>query len=319
MSSMPDDLERECVRRLRRHLEGASESTRLSAYELGRSALAGGTGVLDMGALLLRSMTRVLGVNGAAGRYPATHEALESFALEALSPFEMAHRGAREANLALRRMDEIREDEIRRVAHELHDSAGQILATVHLALDDLARDLDPSSKPGLERVQVLLVRVEEQLRRLSHEFLPPMLDDLGLVPALQHLADGIARRTGLRISVGAELEQRLPPRFEVALYRVLQEALSNVARHASAHHASVTIVPTDSGVSCVIEDDGVGFDPASLDSPGEGAGLGLRGIRERASRLGGSFELRSSPGRGARLAISLPLEVGYAAARADRG
>jgi signal transduction histidine kinase len=315
----PREIERECLRRLRRHLEQPSEVTRLSAYELGRAALASETGVLDMGAMLLRSMIAVLGSSDRARPSPLPRETLEAFMLEALSPFEMAHRGVREANLALRRMDEIREDEVRRIGHELHDSAGQLLATVHLALDDLARDLGPRSKPGLERVQVLLVRVEEQLRRLSHEFLPPMLDDLGLAPALDHLADVVARRTGLRIAVETELERRLPRRFEIALYRVAQEALSNVARHARATRATVAVAADEAGVTCRIVDDGIGFDPSAQDRGPETAGVGLKGIRERAARLGGTLEVRSGAGRGASLTLSLPLEDGYAVARADRG
>jgi len=315
----PRELERECLHRLRQHLEERSESTRLSAYELGRSALASGTGVLDMGAMLLRSMIAVQASSDRAGASPIPSEALEAFVLEALSPFEMAHRGVREANLALRRMDEIREDEVRRIGHELHDTAGQLLATVHLALDDLGHDLGPRSKPGLERVQVLLVRVEEQLRRLSHEFLPPMLDDLGLAPALEHLADVVSRRTGLLIAVETDLDRRLPARFEVALYRVAQEALSNVARHARATRVTVAVAADEAGVTCRIEDDGIGFDPLAQDRGIEVAGVGLKGIRERAARLGGTLQVRSGAGRGASLTLSLPLEDGYAVARADRG
>ena len=311
-------LERDCILRLRRHLAEPCEDTRLSAYDLGRTALGSGVGVLDMGAMLMRAIFRVLSENGADGESPTPREAIESFVLEALSPFEMAHRLSREANLALRRMDDAREDEIRRVAHELHDSAGQMLATVHLALEDVGRDLGPRAKPGIERVQVLLVLVEEQLRRLSHEFLPPMLDDLGLEPALQHLSEVITRRTGLRIAVEAKLEQRLPPKFEVALYRVVQEALSNAARHSRATHVKVSLETRETGITCRIEDDGVGFDP-SAHRERESHGLGLKGIRERAARLGGTLSVRSGSGHGTSLTLTLPLETGYATARADRG
>jgi signal transduction histidine kinase len=317
MTATPSGLERECVQRLRRHLAEHSEDTRLSAYELGRNALGSGVGVLDMGAMLMRAIFRVLLETGSEGD-PPPREAIEAFVLEALSPFEMAHRGAREANLALRRMDEAREDEIRRMARELHDTAGQMLATVHLALDDVERELGPRARPGIERVQVLLVRVEEQLRRLSHEFLPPMLEDLGLEPALEHLAQVLTRRTGMRIAVETSLEQRLPSKFEVALYRAAQEALSNAARHSRATHVTVSLETGEASVICRIEDDGVGFDP-SAHGARESLGLGLKGIRERAARLGGTLVVRSANGQGTRLTLTLPMETGYAIARADRG
>jgi signal transduction histidine kinase len=317
MKAAPRSLERECVHRLRLHLENASERTLHSAYELGRIALASDIGVLDLGALILRAMLVVL-----PRVQPATQglqrQAIESFVLEALSPFEMSHRGAREANLALRRMDEVRENEIRRIAHELHDSAGQMLASVHLALDDLARDLEPRSRPGLERAKVLLVRAEEQLRRLSHEFLPPMLDDLGLGPALEYLGDVVSRRTGLPITVRIALPNRLPAPFEITLYRIVQEALANVTRHARAAHATVTVEARETDVLCRIEDDGVGFDPGPKGRARLAVGIGLKGIRERASRLGGTLEIQSQKGQGTRLALAIPQEADHVVARADR-
>ena len=317
MSDAPRSLEHEAVSLLRRHLEAGSEQTLHAAYELGRMALAANVGVMEMAALLLRAMVLVLRDAGPGA--PLPREALEAFVLEAMSPFEMAHHGVREANQALRRLDEARESEMRRVAHELHDSAGQLLASVHLALDDLARDLDPRAAPGLERAQVLLVRVEEQLRRLSHEFRPPMLDDLGVGPALAYLCESIQQRTGLRVAARVEMAERLPDRLELAIYRFAQEGLANVVRHAHATRATVVIERGESEVTCRIEDDGVGFDPHEPGRGGVAAGIGLRGIRERTAGLGGSLEARSAPGQGTVLVLCLPLETGHVAAHSDRG
>lgn len=314
MTPEPRDLERECVLRLRRHLADEREATLHSAYELGRASLADGVGVLDMGAALLRAAFRALGGSADAKRAAG----VESFVLEALSPFEMALRGASEANHALRRLDEVRESEIRRIAHELHDSAGQLLASVHLALDDLERDLDPGSRPRLERAKVLLVRVEERLRRLSHEFRPVVLDDLGLVPALASLADSVSRRTGIRVAIEGDTCGRLNPAAETALYRIVQEAVTNVTRHARASRATVNLRRGAGRMTCVIEDDGVGL-PAHADSTGRSPGIGLRGIRERAAGLGGTLTIHSEPGRGVRLTIDMPMEEENVAAHRDRG
>ena len=314
---MRRDLERECTVRLRRHLAAGGEETLHSAYELGREALEGGVGVLDIGAALLHAALAALPQDTTPERREAAARALETFMLEALSPFEMAHRGARDANQALRRMEEVREGEIRRVAHELHDSAGQLLASVHLALDELAGDLMPQARPRLERAQVLLVRVEEQLRRLSHEFRPPMLDDLGLCPALAHLAESLSRRTRLEIAVENALDERLPPPMETALYRIVQEGLSNVVRHSRATRCVIRFRSTEEAVTCTIEDDGIGFDPVARAAGA--AGLGLLGIRERAAGIGGVLEVRPREGGGAVLAVTVPLEVPHALARADRG
>lgn len=269
--------------------------------------------MLDIGAALVHAALAALPRGAPPGRE------LESFVLEALSPFEMAHRGARDANQALRRMEEIREGETRRLAHELHDSAGQLLASVHLALEDLARDLAPAARPRLERAQVLLVRIEEQLRRLSHEFRPTMLDDLGLVPALTHLASSVSQRTGLEIAVEGVLEERLPSPMETALYRIVQEALSNVVRHARASRGAIRVQRTEEAVTCTIEDDGVGFDLDASAVPGAATGIGLSGMRERAAGIGGTLEVRSGPGRGTVLAVTVPLEVSHVLARADCG
>ena len=314
MNSRPREVEHRCARALRRHLEAGDEATLNEAYELGRSALAEGLGVLEMALVLARAGAFVCapGDPGASGR-------LEAFLLECLSPFEMAHRGAREASEALRRMDERREQHLRAVARELHDQAGQLVATLHVALEGLRPRLVPGGGEHLERAFGLLRQVEDEIRRLAHELRPVILDDLGLMPALRLLGDGMARRWGVAVTIEGSTRGRLPPEVETALYRVAQEALANVGRHSRACGASVELERTDREVVCRIRDDGQGFEPAVVLARGRRRGIGLEGIRERITRLGGALEIRSRPARGTDLVMRIPLEVAHDHACAARG
>src|SRR5206468_11692376 len=134
--------------------------------------------------------------------------------------------------------------------------AGQMLASVYLVVADVARELPDAARQRLEKVSDLLDQVTEQLRHLSHELRPVLLDDLGLVPALEFLAQEIARRSGLVISVDSSIHDRLPVKVEIALYRILQEALINVSRHARATRACITLDRTAHAVHSAIRDDG---------------------------------------------------------------
>jgi len=229
--------------------------------------------------------------------------------MESLSPFEMTHRAFREANTVLRRLHERIEEETRRIAHTLHDEAAQLLASVHVALAAMSHDLPPSARGRLEEVRGLLDRIEDDLRRLSHELRPTILDDLGLLPALEFLADGIAKRTGLPIEVGGSTHGRLPPVVETALYRIVQEALTNAVRHADAARVRVELQREPQAIRCSIADDGVGFDARTVLAHRGGPGLGLVGIRERLEAVRGSVQINSAPGQGTRLHVAIPLET----------
>lgn len=197
-----------------------------------------------------------------------------------------------------------REEAARRIAHELHDEAGQLLASVHIALDNLAQQV-PERVGTLQDLHGLLDRVEAQLRRLSRELRPTILDDLGLGPALEWLAQGVAERTGLQITVDAPVG-RLPSAVETALYRIIQEALTNAARHALATQATVQVRDEGPAVRAVVRDDGQGFDvDATLARRGD-RGLGLIGMRERVEALGGQFKIESAPGKGTQVSITIP-------------
>src|SRR5262249_19901784 len=173
-----------------------------------------------------------------------------AFALECLSPFEMAHRAVREANAALRGLNDLLEEQTRRISHELHDQAGQLLASVYLAIDDLARDFPHQAGDRLQSMKGLLDGIEEQLRRLSHELRPTILDDLGLVPALQFLARGVSARHALQITVHGRPDERFSGPVETVLYRIVQEALKNVCKHGEASKVAITVERDDGDVDC---------------------------------------------------------------------
>jgi signal transduction histidine kinase len=197
-----------------------------------------------------------------------------------------------------------REEEARRIAHELHDEAGQLLASIHIALDQLIQRL-PSQASVLQGIHEQLDRVENQLRRLSRELRPTILDDLGLGPAVEWLAQGVAERAGLDIWVEASIG-RLDPAVETALYRIVQESLNNVVRHASAARVKIGLRQTPDEVVATITDDGQGLDvEATLRERGN-RGLGLIGMRERAETLGGRLELSAAPGQGTEVRATIP-------------
>jgi signal transduction histidine kinase len=214
----------------------------------------------------------------------------------------------RQAEQALRALNQRLEEEARRIAHALHDEAGQLLVSVYLALDTLIAQVQPDARERLTGIRALLEQVEAQLRRLSHELRPTILDDLGLQPAIEFLADGISKRTGRSVVVTASIGGRLPGHIETAMYRVVQEALTNVIKHAQATRAVVRLMRQPDALVCSIADNGRGFDAGARAAQTHSQGLGLIGIRERAASLGGTLSIDSAPGRGTTLKIVVPLE-----------
>jgi signal transduction histidine kinase len=281
------------------------ESSLQQAYELGRRALADGLGVLDLAAMYHKALAAGLPGDSTPEETALLLQAGASFFAESLSPFEMTHRGFRDTNIALRHLNQTLEQEIKRIAHALHDEAGQLLASVYLALDEVAGNLPPAREPLL-KVKGLLDLIEGQLRRLSHELRPTILDDWGLLPALKFLAEGVAARTGLLITVEGESELALSPLLATTLYRIVQEAFTNVTRHAKASQVLVTIQNERQTLRCSIKDNGVGFDVSSLSARIGVRGLGMIGIRERLESVGGSLALESTLGQGTELVITIP-------------
>ena len=226
----------------------------------------------------------------------------EVFAARAAVAVDLSQRIERDA---LRRVVQAQELERRRLARELHDETGQALTSILLglrAVDDATGERERHDAAAALRE--LVVATLQDVRRLAVELRPPALDDFGLVPALERLVEGFGEQTGLAIDLEAGLEEgRLPPEIETALYRIVQEALTNVLKHARARHVSILLRGTTGMVTAVIEDDGRGL-PAG---EARETGLGLLGMRERLSLLDGSLTLESVPGRGTTLVAEVPI------------
>jgi signal transduction histidine kinase len=286
-------------------LAAGGEAALREAYETGRAAIADGLGVLAISAMHHDALAIVL--QDGKGLVRRLKQAQELFA-ESLSPYEMEHRGFQDAVSALRRTNETLEQEIQRMAHAVHDDAGQLLVVARLAISGLAAEISPSSQGRLDEVTALIDQVDQHLRRLSHELRPTILDDLGLVQALQFLADSVSTRGEMSVHVESTMERRCSPNVETAAYRVVQAALTNAARHARATCVEIQIAERADQLECVIHDDGVGFDVGAVLVRTSDKGLGLVGMRERVSALGGTLLIESRLGRGTVLQFKLPME-----------
>ena len=198
------------------------------------------------------------------------------------------------------------EDERRLIARELHDEIGQALTAVKMQLA-LVRPGE-SAEASLAEVRRMADNALQTVRQLSRLLHPPMLDDTGLAPALQWYLNGFADRTGIAATmVQAGMEARLPGELETSLFLIVQEATTNVARHASARECRVYLQRLQSSVLLTVDDNGVGFDTARTD-PARSGGLGLLGIRERVAGFRGTFRIESRPGHGTRLTVELPVD-----------
>ncbi|MBB3047842.1 signal transduction histidine kinase [Litorivivens lipolytica] len=211
-------------------------------------------------------------------------------------------------NNLLTALYEAQEESARRVAQRLHDDASQMLAVVYLELAKIKQQCVGELAAKVEGVEALLDDVCEQIHGLSHELHPPALSHLGLSAALDFLAEGLSLRSALTVSIVGDLE-RLDSTLEIALYRVVQEALSNVVRHANATQAEVRLWTEPERVCCSITDNGAGFQV-----PGETThtthGLGLLGIYERVTALGGRCDIISCRRKGTHfteIQVELPL------------
>jgi signal transduction histidine kinase len=210
------------------------------------------------------------------------------------------------------RLVNAQEEERRRISRELHDELGQALTALKINLD-VARRAIPADASKLNQsvheASSLAVQTLETARNLSLELHPAILDDLGLVAALRWEIDRFEQRTGQRVHFKTGLNDiALRAELEITLYRIITEALTNVARHAQATDISVELYIENRRLTLKVEDDGIGFDAAGwFSSPAERQSLGLVGMRERAELLGGQLEVNSKPGRGTKIWVQLPL------------
>ena len=225
----------------------------------------------------------------------------ETFASRAAVAVDQSRRVATNA---LRRVVQAQELERRRLARELHDQTGQELTSVLLGLKALEHAPDADARrQALENVRRQVVTTLHAVRRLAVELRPKALDDYGLVPAVERLAESFVEQTGLNLDVEAQLNKvRFSSEVETALYRMVQEALTNIVKHAQARHVSVVLTSDRAAITALIEDDGRGFDP---DAAREG--MGLDGMRERLGLIGGELKIESRPGAGTTLVAKVPL------------
>jgi PAS domain S-box-containing protein len=203
------------------------------------------------------------------------------------------------------------EEERRQIALSLHDDMGQSLAALKYDINRLEKKLpwdDVSCKKVLERINEQLRDITESIRQNSYSLHPAMLEDLGLIPTLRWYIDSFIRSDSLEVDFEAVgFDERVPEQIRLTMYRVAQEALTNVVRHAEAGRISLKLTKGYPKVIMVIEDDGKGFSLEKDDATG--MGLGIVGIRERVEKLGGGFNIRTFPGKGTRIRVTLPLEV----------
>lgn len=306
MSAAAEDRSVEYRRALADYLSGAGEDALLRAYELGRQAMTHGVGLLEM-VSLHHDMLRQALTRRPPGERLAALRSADAFLIEALSPYEMSQQAVGEANSILRRLNQLLEEEARRIAHALHDEAGGILASARIALDLAARDQSAATAGQLSEVRQLLDDTGERLRHLSHELRPTILDDLGLRAALVFLTQGVAQRSGVKATVVGEMRGRPPPGVELAVYRVTQEALNNAVRHAKGLTALMIHLGRQRGeLKCTIQNDGAGFDVEAVMNDRQRTGLGLLGMRERIHSIGGSVQIRSTPEDGTAVEIRIP-------------
>ena len=231
-----------------------------------------------------------------------------------------------EAEAALRRSkDELqqlgaaahmtREQEKSRIARELHDELGQLLTMLQMDVawcTERQPGADAPLAAKLDRMESLLKSTIAATRRIASDLRPLMLDDLGLVPSIEWLVENFGQRTGIacELSIG-DRDLQLSREHATAIFRIIQESLTNVAKHAQATHADITIETEDGALVVRVEDDGVGF---AADAPRKPHSFGLFGLRERASLMGGEVSIASAPGEGTRIEVRLPYEARVAPA-----
>src|SRR6266550_647555 len=306
-SKTPANFEEEYRSAFGEYARSGGEAALGRAYELGRRAITEKKSFMEIAFMHHQAIYGMLGEAQGAARHQELLKAAGDFLAEMLSPYEMAHRGVQDAIAALRHLNETLEEEIKRIAYAVHDEAGQLLVAVHLALAQMAQGLPKVQQEKIDRIEELLVEVEKQLRRYSHELRPTILDDLGWIPAIRFLADRVSERASLAIDIQAADSGRLPSEMETTLYRITQEALNNIAKHAKAKNVWIRAWQENQVLRCSIRDDGEGFNAGNTQEAAGRKGLGLVAMQERASAIGGTLRIESYSGQGTELSLRLPL------------
>ncbi|MCB0154231.1 MAG: response regulator [Anaerolineae bacterium] len=240
----------------------------------------------------------------------------QSNRIEKLRLFEAVNQQREQLRALTNKLTEIQEIERAQLARELHDEMGQALTAISInvdsALEALAADTSDSLKESLAEAGRLADQTLEQIREMSLNLRPPMLDDLGLVPTLLWYIKRYTKRGHIEVNLETiGLTERLPASIETALYRIVQEALTNVAKHApTATQVQIRLERSASAIAVQIRDNGQGFDLVEIMAQeAAGNGTGLLGMRERVTLLGGSFNVESGVAQGTCLSLEIPCEV----------
>ena len=231
------------------------------------------------------------------------------YALERRHAEETVRQYAERQEHLSRNLLEAQEAERRRLARELHDEIGQVLTAVKINVQAVRNHVSPAGLPRVEESIEVVNRAIQQVRDLSLDLRPAMLDDLGLAAAVRWYVDRQAQRAGLAIQATIDVAPgSLSPEAETVCFRIIQEALTNVVRHSKALHVQITLTCPAEELILVVRDDGLGFDPATVDvASGSGRGLGLLGMQERVHLVGGRLEISTRPGRGTEVRARVPL------------
>ncbi|MBT4512611.1 MAG: PAS domain-containing protein [Chloroflexi bacterium] len=239
---------------------------------------------------------------------PVTDESGEAVAVQIIS-LDITERKWAESSLRdlSHRVVEVQEFERRHIARELHDQVGQALTGLKFCLEIAVHESAEKRKESFSEAQTIIDDLMTRVRTMSLDLRPSMLDDLGLLPALLAHFKRYTAQTGIQVVFQHQgIQERLSPKVETEVYRIVQEALTNVARHARVPEVTVHILAQSGLVALKIKDEGIGFDPTLKTASGQTSGL--IGMRERAVLLGGGFTLHSVPGEGTELVVELSLK-----------
>jgi signal transduction histidine kinase len=296
-------LNREVVQRRGETLELVDRIDQMNARQMkaGETALNRNFDLLRLRLILMLAATVLVGLVLAAFTARRTLRLEE----ELERRYQEGARTRRELQELSARLLSAQEEERRAISRELHDEVGQSLSALLMEAGNAAAHVPPESadvRRHVDSIKRLAEASVNVIRNMTLLLRPSMLDDFGLVPALEWQAREVSKRTGLRVQVSADdTTGELPDDLKTCIYRVVQEALHNCARHAHARSVKVAVEQEERRIVLTVEDDGSGFDARRV------RGLGLVGMEERVTHLGGRFSVRSAPGSGTRVAVELPL------------
>jgi len=217
--------------------------------------------------------------------------------------------------LLLNKVVTAQEEERKRISHELHDQIGQLLTALLIQLQLLERDLsEPSLKDRLKVLKQLAEEISIHLHHIAWELRPPALDELGLLAALERVTEEWSKRFNIpcEFEANGAFNGRVEPEVAIGVFRIVQESLTNIAKHARATHARVTVQQENGELVVTVEDNGVGFRVKDvMRHPDENKRLGLLGMMERAAMLSGKLDIESKPGKGTKVQLRIPLTKGW--------